>query len=349
MFYVIVFITILFFCLSLSDTSHWYKGQLHFVSIKDTKRLVFFSLVILYLIVLFRPQNMPDYQSYIRDFKYLDKYMEYNMEPGDKLLIKTVHLFTDHYMFVFAAFAAIGVPMKVYATRKMTPFVFLSLAVYASGMMIAQDMVAMRSSLAAGFFLWAIYYKLKHNLRMFLILAFVAVSFHYSAVLVFPVWFLNTKKDYRKIYGLLIPIAYAAIILGQGITMLFDSINIPLFQAIWYNYKYFEEEDAYNVFNIIILFKVCFFYLMYFKLDEIKEHYSSIVLLMKIYCISLFITILLYQSQAVAIRVGDFLRCVEILFVPSLLFAYGGKYRVKLHIICLIYCLLSLAGYNGYF
>lgn len=347
---IVIFLFVLFLFLSFIDLNWAGSTVTHRVNSKDVMVITQITIVFLVLFVTFRPDIMPDYKSYIDDFKHLDNYRDLSLEFGDKTLINFVHLFTSKAIYIFFAFALIGIPLKVSAIRKMAPFYFLSMALFVTGILIAQDMVAIRSSIAVGFFFWALKYKFENKLWYCALFSILSILFHYSAVIIIlPLFLFNLKKKYRILYAILIPISYALVIGGLGITQFFDLINIEKFQQLWAYYKFTDEEDAYNVFNLFLLGRCVFYYLILFRIEKIRKYYPEAVLLLKIYCLSVVLTVLLYESQSMAIRVGEFLGAVEILLIPSILFSFKRKNIFIGYGLCFIYCASLLLRYGVYF
>lgn len=347
----IVILVFLSYCLiSLVDIKQVGNEFYHRINPGDKRTIIYLSILFLILFVTFRPDTMPDYKSYIDDFKNLDKYRDLSMEIGDKILIKFAYLFSDNPVFVFFTFALIGIPLKVLGLRQMAPFFYLSMAVFVTGILIAQDMVAIRSSVAVGFFIWAVKYKLERKYWHCFLFSLLSILFHYSAVIiVIPICVFSIEKPHKLFYAIIIPAAYTLVLLGYGITQFFDSIHIEKFQQLWAYYKYYDEEDAYNIFNLFILGKCVMFYIILSRIDKIKHYYPAAILLLKIYCLSLVSTILLYESQSMAIRVGEFLGAVEVLLIPSILFSYKRKKWFVGYGICLVYCMGLLLCYGRFF
>jgi len=346
MVYIILILILSFWLLSVIDSSK--NGQEHVLKAGDRNIILYTAGFVLFLIVIFRPNTMPDYMAYIYDFLHLRKDDELGLEPGDRYLIQAVHFFSINHMAVFSAFAAVSIPIKLFAIKKYSPFVFLSLAVFTSGSLITQEMTAIRCAIAVSFLLWAMYFKINKNLKKFLLFVLLASLFHYSAVLGFPLWFLSNTKCRKWIYAILIPIAYTSVYLNYGISEFLNSINLNSFQAMWDHYRWFDESDYYNVYNMLQIAKCIVFYFILLRIDTIKQYYPGAVFLMKTYCLSLVATIIFYESQSVAIRVGDIFRTCEIILIPCLLFAYGKKHRWAMHFVVLLYCIGLYISYGGF-
>ena len=346
----VIFLFLSFLFLSVLDLKWVGLTVTHRVNRRDTMIISAVTVVFLVLFVTFRPDTMPDYKSYIDDFKNLDKYRDLSLELGDKTLINIVHLITPQAIYVFFVFALIGQPLKIAVIRKMAPFYFLSMAVFVTGILIAQDMVAIRSAIAVGFFFWALKYKFENKIWYCVLFSILSILFHYSAVIIFlPLFLFSVNKPYRVLYGLLIPISYALVIGGLGITQFFDLISVEIFQQLWAYYKFTDEEDAYNIFNLFLLGRCIFYYFILFRIDRIKQHYPAAILLMKIYCLSIVLTILLYESQSMAIRVAEFLGSVEIFLIPSILYSFKRRNLFIGYGLCFIYCSSLLLRYGVYF
>jgi len=223
------------------------------------------------------------------------------------------------------------------------------MAIYVSGILIAQDMIAIRSAIAVGFFLLAIKYRLDNRIWHYMFFSLCAFLFHYSAIILIPLYFISKEKEYFALYFLLIPIAYISVINDIGVVQFFELIHIDTFQLLWANYKYFEESDAYNIYNFFILGKCLMYYFILFNIKTISKHCPMALYLMKIYCISIFLTVLLREQQSLAIRIGEFLQSVEIVLIPLILYAFNGRRKALMHYVCAGYCAGLLLCYGIYF
>lgn len=346
----VIFLFLFFLFLSVLDLKWVGLTVTHRVNRRDTMIISAVTVVFLVLFVTFRPDTMPDYKSYIDDFKNLDQYRDLSLELGDKTLINIVHLITPQAIYVFFVFALIGLLLKIAAIRKMAPFYFLSMAVFVTGILIAQDMVAIRSAIAVGFFFWALKYKFENKIWYCVLFSILSILFHYSAVIIFlPLFLFSVNKPYRVLYGLLIPISYALVIFGFSISKLFDLISIEKFQQLWAYYKFTDEDNAYNIFNLFLLGRCFFYYYFLFRINKIKLYYPEVVIFLKIYCLSIVLSVLLYESQSMAIRAGEFLGSIEIFLIPSILYSFGRKNIFVGYGLCFVYCVSLLLRYGVFF
>lgn len=290
--------------------------------------LVFIG-VVLALIAAFRSEEMKDWISYYLFWNdVIGERFEYGFTFFANALKKCG---ANFHMFLFCC-AALSISLKFFAIYKMSSFIWGSLLVYIGQMFILQDMIQIRCGIAAGFFMLAIYFIVNRRLKYFLLFSFLAVLFHYSAIVIFPLWFLGVNHSYKKIYFGLILLSY---IMGSSFSIvnLIQYIPIDGIQNLW---KMYDQTigDEMNIFGIMQLFRlvICTYFL--FFIDKIYVHNKNAIILVKIYALSIMAYVLFSGIPVVAQRISEFLQVVEILLIP--LFAYTIKCNVLFKRMCVI-------------
>src|SRR5690606_8388039 len=110
-------------------------------------------------------------------------------------------------------------------------------------------------------------YIYERNIYAFLALIALAGSFHYSAFMALPLWFLKPDHRYIKAYVMLIPIGFVLYFLGINVIA---NVPIPYVQTRIELYKIMQElgvgeKESFNVFSISYLAKVTIFLLLFFN------------------------------------------------------------------------------------
>lgn len=225
-------------------------------------------------------------------------------------------------------YAFIGVGVKIYGIRKISPFVFSSLLLYFSHYFLLHEMTQIRIGVATGFMLIAVYYLMKKDYYAYYSLALCAVCFHYSAslCLLFPL--LKNDSKTIKVYALLVPIGYVLFFFS---TYLDISIPIPFVGDKVEVYKEatksgFLKDSEINVFNVLFLIRISIWYLMFYFRERISEHYNGFYLLLKIYALSLFSFLFLANIPVFAFRVQELLGVVELILIPLIIYLFNEKY-----------------------
>ena len=190
------------------------------------KTIVFICLaIVLITIAAFRGEGVDrDYSNYVSYFHEQDFLF---VEPSFVLISIIIHFIVGPYpIFLFIFFAILGVSLKFIAIKQLTELWFLSLVIYISYFFILQDLTQIRAGVATSFLLLCIKPIKERNWKKFLLFSFLAFSFHYSALLIFPLWFLGGKSG-RKWLFFSIPISY--LVYFSGINLI-TMIPVPFIQ-----------------------------------------------------------------------------------------------------------------------
>lgn len=278
-------------------------------------------------------------------FTYLDHFDNYNnvilLEPTFKALAYAVHLFgNSHYLFLFVIYAILGISLKFIALKKCSIYLPGSLLIYLSNYFLLHDMTQIRVGVASAFLLLSIKPLYDKNLKHFALMALCATLFHYSAVIIFALWFLRDNSS--KLLWLILPlIAFALFLLN--VNLLLD-VPIPILHdkiLTYQNLKYTNSiHNEINVFNAVYLLKLFLFYLIGLKYNYLSNIYCYFTLLFRIYALSLSLFLLLSDIPVLAYRLSELLGIVEILLLPLLIYLFKPVYLSK---VCFfLFCLIIL-------
>ena len=298
---------------------------------------------ILVLIAAFRPSEMPDYENYYNAFRYVTAE---RFEPAVSWIISFVHLFSRNPLVLFGLFAMISITLKFGAIVRLSPCFWGSMLIYIANIFILHDMIQIRCAVASGLLLWALMYVYERNLYKFLVISRIAVLFHYSAILIFPLYFLDTKRCHQ-VWRLIIPAAYVLWLLNFKLGYLAEFIPGDSFQTLWAMYEAtVGNEDGVNVFNMLQLLRcvVCLF--IVWNIDRISQHNQFAILLTKVYCLSLVSLVLFSDVAVIAFRVSELYQVVEVLLLPMIVFCFSrtvsiGKLCVIMIGVVLLYINVS--------
>ena len=303
--------------------------------------LLFVVWGMLVCIATFRP-DMADKKNYAFFFNY-PEYGE-RFEIGFKYLTGLIKRFGASLTFFFFFFAGISIALKLWAIRKMTTLLWGSLAVYVSNFFILHDMIQMRCAVASGLLLHAVYFVWKRNLSAFLATASIAMLFHYSAIIIFPLWFLSTKAPQRLFYMMLIPASY----LLAGFFSLVQYIRyIPIagIERLWYSYEG-TMGDNINIFNAWTLLRVAFCLFILLNIKHISMYNSFAVVLAKVYAIALSCFVLFSDLPVVSWRISELYMVVEVILLPLTVYSFplhsDGAFFSRLAVIVMGVCFLYM-------
>ena len=296
----------------------------HEQNVKKLGFALFFFCLMLTLIAVFRPFDMPDRENYIG---YWNGWGGERFEIGFTVVTDTVRKISDgEYWFLFV-FSALSIGLKILALARMSSLVWASLLIYVANIFILHDMIQMRCAVASGLLLWAVYYLVNRNSMRFISISILAFLFHYSAIIIFPLWFLNVNRSYKYFYIVLIVVAY--IIRGNfPIADLIQYFPIEGIQNLWEMYEYSYGNEI-NVFNSMQLGRVCLCGLLFFYIDEISRYNKYAILLLKIYALSIVAYVLFSSVPVMTFRISEFYQVVEILIIPMIVYVFKGRKFLK--------------------
>ncbi|MCQ4035374.1 EpsG family protein [Kaistella montana] len=307
------------------------------------KILFLFTLIILILFAAFRDgKSVNDYELYVGAW-YWASYEKTTIEAS---FIFIRDILRDglrlHYLSIFIIYAILGVVTKLFAIKKIANNFYLAVLIYLSHFYILHELTQMRAGVAAGFILLAIAPLYNRNIKQFLFLTSIAIVFHYSAVLMLPLWFVRTNKNTKFLYYL-VPIGIVFYVTGFNFI---QKIPIPYFQTKLDTYQKLTEDgvEGYakiNVFNAFYLLRVLIFYFVMIFRHKIAEHSKYFYLLLRIEGISLFALPTLAIIPAIAYRVHEFLGIVELVLYPLIIYAFRIRivgYFVVIMIALIMFC-----------
>lgn len=304
-------------------------------------KFIFFLVVwiILAVIATFRPDTMPDYLSY--KYAYLGIF-EDRFEIGFRyisLAMKKLYFGLYAYLFVIAL---LSISLKLISIFRMTNLIFFSFLIYLSNFFILHDMIQIRCAIASGIFLISIYYIQHRNLKLFLLSGFLALLFHYTAIIIFPLWFLSTQKSYKWFYILLIPCSLFFVGKFSLLSTIIQYLPIAGIQKLWILYEV-QVGDEINIYNAISLSRIFICLIFLYCIDNIKEKNEYAIILGKIYSISIVFFFLFSDLPNAARRISEFYQIVEIILIPLLIYSFEGFDMLKRILVILIgFCFLYM-------
>lgn len=347
MFYYIIFCLIVILCLLGG-----YNRRLRLA-------LLIISAIMLAYLAAFRGEGVDrDYIGYIAMYNatmpisyYLSNALELISKDPAFVIISSIIKYSlhDKAIYLFVTFAVLGVALKAVAIKRMSSFWLLSVLLYYSHYYLLHEMTQIRVGVACGFFLLSIpSITDKKPLRYLLYIA-VAASFHYSALLFMPLYFLNSTKLNKKLYLLVLLLPMLFMLIKLSIHPVFTLLgqDNPLTQR-YYIYTYLLSQSAakhINMFNVIILFNLVLGVLFIFKWSAISlcNKYAVIIIKIHVYSIALFY--LFYDLGAFAFRFMEILNVVQMISIPFVIHMFKEK---RVAVMGVIICALSLLTFNIY-
>ena len=306
-----ILLLLLFACLV---TLVLYKNGLEIE--KPDQHIYIVTWLLVILIVLFRPSNMPDYSNYVDAFLYGEERMEF----ATSALVSIARFFSDSHLVVMFFYDFLAVTITMFAIKKNSHFIWGAILVWMSYMLIIQDMIQIRQAVSSAIFLMSVPCIYQKNLKGYLQLNFIGVFFHYSAIAVFPLYFISSKKRYKWFYLLLIPISYITYFMGMQVAYIIEHINIDFINALWLSKSTsLNNTEDVNLFNSRQIIQILICYSFWFNIDKIESMIPQTLLYLKIYTIGIAVFILFFDVPDIASRINVLYMVIEILLIPMLI------------------------------
>ena len=279
----------------------------------------------------------PDSISYESVFMRNTDTLDFS-EPSFLFLIDFVHLFSDDVHILFLIYAFLGITIKFYAINRLSPYYFLPLVIYFGNYYILHDYIQMRASIASAFLLLSII-PLSQGKKGLGALCFLgATLFHYSAIVLFAILFLDNKDLSKKWKILLISIIPFGVILFflridfvSILPIQFIQEKVEMYQKL-VNKGIFEETSLKSPF---IWTKAAALYYALYYYDRIHERCSYLPLLLKITGLSLLSFFAFSSVSVVAGRISELFGIVEILLFPCICYTFKPDWAGKA-IVCIV-------------
>ncbi|WP_430472317.1 EpsG family protein [Vibrio furnissii] len=319
----------LFLCLLLFVCRiGWYK----------VKPIYFYGLLIFFLYVLilvcFRGPIDRDYNNYLNIYSYLDKGVNYVIEPTFILSYFVIDHFSLKPEMIFVFYGIIGVSLKYFAALKFSngngTLLILAVLTYSSGYLFLHEMTQIRVGVACGFFLISILYYADNKKLHSLVLILVATLFHFSSILALVIFIFGNEKIKRneKVVFYVVYISSVFIVsfdFSRYLLYFISNIPVSFVQEKALHYFSSISERNINLFNIhfIIYSFVAFISLNYSDTINAKSKCSPV--LIRLFAFSLLSKLIFSSIPILSFRVSEFYSVVEIFVIPLLFYLFRPR------------------------
>lgn len=289
-------------------------------SLLELKLYLSIGITILLYCIFKDGDMLTDYASY----EYLFQSGVIYLEPTFQLIVYIVkRFFNNDIFFMFLIYSVLGIGLKLYAVYKLSNLVFCSLLIWLSDLFIQQDLTQIRAAVATSLLLICIREIYYRNGKKFLMLSLIAVVFHYSAIIIFPLWFLNSNRISVGWWMVAFVVAYIMAIMRIDPLFIVGLIPIDGIAAKYELYTSMQSNGGFvaNIFSVMFMGKAAITLLLCVKWRLIKNYNRYTCLLIKIMFLSLISLLVLSQNLAFALRVSEFYGIVAIILFPMLIYA----------------------------
>lgn len=237
-------------------------------------------------------------------------------------------LFRDNVDTFFLTFAILGVSVKFFAFYKYSPIPLLSLVLYLFSYFLLHDYTQIRAGVSAGIFLLALEDLSDGNKSKYFKKIAIACLFHWTALILFPVYFIVRKFSFQFFF----------VLPFLGIAVFLSKINVEglIIQSIQgypalslYYMSHSGHESAVNIFNVINLAFLALFIAFYAIITLVGDEFSTKEIdLFKVFSLSLFAFYFfaILNKPVVAFRIFEYLNVVLLFLIPAVVLKFRQWY-----------------------
>lgn len=280
--------------------------------------------------------NMFDYSTSLNDFPEQEV-----MAKFIPVSLKLLNIYS--FWFAIFIFAFLSVILKVYAIKKYSYAPLLSILYFFSWLFLLQDFTQIRAAVAVGILLFAIEDVYNRKLIRFTIKVAFACLFHYSSLLILPLYFVNKDQISKKSYlGFLV----VFIVLGlQKAVNVFTIIpGIALISAKLNSYMMLQGVTEINVLNTTSLVNLMIVVVLIANYEKIRNYSKYSVIFIKQSYFSCLSYLILSGVPVLAFRVSELYAVANIITISyfSVIFKKQVYFIIFVFIISLILLSLNL-------
>jgi hypothetical protein len=249
---------------------------------KFIKNIFFIYLVILTLVVgILLAKHTPDYQNYILALKWSPNEYDYaSFEPTYWAIVYINKVFFNANPITFyLIYESIILFLFIKAINKYSTNKILSYIVFCAAFFPLLVMTQIRQGVAVGIFLLAIDDIINKKVFKYYFKIAIAILFHYSAFILLPLYFINTKKLNRVIYfflpvlGIMLYKFVINIDFLQHIHQFLPQfLSNPLNEYIYLTQMKIMNFDKINLLNFFSITSLFFYYIYLYAIDKKKSN-----------------------------------------------------------------------------
>ena len=233
---------------------------------------------------------------------------------------------------LFTTYALISIAIHLPVLWKIARLPLLTLTIYISYYYMMHEMVQIRAGVAAGLFLWAIYYYVEQKKKIALGCILVGIFFHYSAAAGLVLFLLSNKlPQWQKIVlYLLVPVGLLAYFtqldLSTFVPEEFGGDKLVLYRKL----KDKGIEDKLSGWplegNLLIWMNIILFYASIFYSEFLVKHCKYVLIAIKIQAVGFCFLFFLHGVSAVlGNRMNDYFSIASIILWAASAYAFYPK------------------------
>ncbi|MFK4425315.1 MULTISPECIES: EpsG family protein [Bacillus] len=220
------------------------------VMLKPNRLLILMATTSLVLVSGFR-NNIGDTYFYMHAFKVTDfnwGYIQNSKDVGFSILQMILKVYTDDPQVLIFITALITNILIVAVLYKYSRMIELSLYVYIASGMYLVSMNGVRQYLTAAIIFTATKYILDGNWKKYFLIVLFASTFHQSALVLIPIYFVVRRKAWSTITFILL---FLAVLIVIGFNQFAEAFFATIGDTQYGHYKDFQEGGA-NILRVAV-------------------------------------------------------------------------------------------------
>jgi transmembrane protein EpsG len=221
-----------------------------FVMLKPSRLLILMATTSLVLVSGLR-NNIGDTYFYMHAFKVTDfnwGYIQNSKDVGFSILQMILKVYTDDPQVLIFITALITNILIVAVLYKYSRMIELSLYVYIASGMYLVSMNGVRQYLTAAIIFTATKYILDGNWKKYFLIVLFASTFHQSALVLIPIYFVVRRKAWSTITFILL---FLAVLIVIGFNQFAEAFFATIGDTQYGHYKDFQEGGA-NILRVAV-------------------------------------------------------------------------------------------------
>ena len=195
--YFFIFVISIFFAFLSTKTKGKYSDVFRFL-----------SFMILFFFSALRYDISFDYSyTYVPNYYKIISGNQTYFEPAFVLLNKIVYVLFNNVDFLFIICSFITLYLVYNSVKNLSSNFFISTIMLFATRFYLYSFGQIRQYIAIAIFVYSIKYIIKKDFKKYFVLIFIAFLFHKTAIIYFPIYFINKIKLSRKLYMLFIALS----------------------------------------------------------------------------------------------------------------------------------------------
>lgn len=246
-------------------------------------------------------------------------------EIGFYLLSSIIRSLTGNVHVYFTVVSALSLTFLFLSLRKYSVYPLIGLLVYLSRFFMGREMMQIRAGLAISIVVFALQFIEKQKLKYFIFFVLLASSFHLSAILILPVYWMSKLEITPKRVLMMVVCAYAiaafaSVFVVSWVTDFFDMAGLGS--------AYTSEDSSYSqgkgLANPMIYYQTLVLLLYTFNERKLAAVCPCYMTIRNGYLYSTILLVALSAFGTLSGRTSTIFATFEVFILPSLIFLFQG-------------------------